>query len=1446
MPHRRRPVRTRNVRSRKLRGLTPTEAHARAQKAWRTKHARYHYGKGHRRFFAEDDSHVGRDPDAPGAKDFDVEGFSRYLGAYGRSIGDRELVRMAEEDTGQLQDIFQQKVVRRLYRQAQRVNPEEANKFLANVIARQLAEQRQAHPDVDPYIKGGKSTDTRIRTGVLGGAFGSGKADRGLQGLLTMTPKRGQDPGDHYEFIHGRLESLMGPNAKPHEVNELAKAITEHHILHAGQGRARENASRQAVLRLTSRVANVIQNREEEHSVRGQADRIIAGSTEHELRDLQGQWKWGHFNVLSNRYLDPERPTSAEDVESDIKVMLKRPFDPHSARGGTEGSTSAARERRQQLKTLQYIEPRTAIPTRVYEEGKAKTKMLPVPEVSDKEVKDLAAAIAKKPKRGTPEHRHVEEWLNSVKIRAMYRWNPDLWDDSSIQQTFDRYSTKPQGPTRDKPISAEEFYRASGHESSKDLSEFGYNPEGRGVERAAQKPVAAVRRFGQGLVAQQTFVREQQKRRAQGLRTGDIYIGFDEKGKPTTPDKARFGITANKHWEYLTRRTAPGQYYDNTFDVPDAEGHIIRPNAEYGGGKTEASMTTSYNPNLRYEPGSTKRHKIAYGDKKTKIPDSVSNVQLKRTFENTLNVSLGGKKILPELDNPATQSVEKEEIVPITGIKNIQERYITRSRLVEDSEGKRKTEHYKVRVRYADPRSHMMNARGEVDQIAIKLPEFSFKAPDSVQSKLQNSQHAKMRGLGTRKVHMGERLAFINVETADADTISNMSKYVLGPARAKEERLHRERTEQAVRMAEMGGLGTGRLPQSGSYEYTSKPKHVNIVDSEGNVSLHRDPGGQTKAFATNIDDPRQQARIYKIRANEERARGNENQASRYETLAKDLGAAGVAAAGFGFQRRARKVWVPEALNRSSRGLGTRIPRMGSWLQSHGLEYQLIDVKKGVIDPFEESVINTFRQWNHPLSSPAGRAIGIDVGSIQNIKGLHPQTKRALELREKRLKLDRMVTTHNFFEEVSAPGASRVKRVLAKRRDHLLRDQQYRSFMMDQSRAAHLEGLTHEIQAAFDERPMVRAALTIPLPGGSKGPVPFGLNILKEKSTFRDLRAHRRLHLESVRLQQAVNRAKQIAGADLPPGPVNPHHALVLYDPVFAAAQKEAMKKPGVSPWMYGLGGLALAGAGIYGYHRYKQRKEARAGEEPKKFLDRITPGPIRVKTPYIRHTGEWKVPRHALTNEIGVAGRGIPNQFAIGARQKTLWKGGPTDRGYEYEGVGGAGVRLGGSKVRGTKGKILLESNWTSRQRIRQKAPRPVIGGKQLPFEFEVGAKRDYTRKKKNPRALTAKDRENLVYAYGLLEHERRADPAYFRQQQEYKGVVDFFSHGISDKRFLDMMQDSEKTREIRRKRFDKRFGRQMRRIKEKHDVERTLGNAERSINYNAAFADGAQGAHIL
>lgn len=218
-----------------------------------------------------------------------------------------------------------------------------------------------------------------------------------------------------------------------------------------------------------------------------------------------------------------------------------------------------------------------------------------------------------------------------------------------------------------------------------------------------------------------------------------------------------------------------------------------------------------------------------------------------------------------------------------------------------------------------------------------------------------------------------------------------------------------------------------------------------------------------------------------------------------------------------------------------------------------------------------------------------------------------------------------------------------------------------------------------------------------------------------------------------------------------------------------------------------IGGAAIATAigAHYAYHKYQQSKLA--PEERISYVNKITPGPIKVPLPYVRATQHYTIPANTFTNEFNFTNRQMPTRFAVGLKNRTLWKGSPADRGYGKNaklgvfGVKGAGVKPQGSFASGLVHDPTIAFN--TRKTFRPPGKQVVVKGKKLPVRVEVSQAKKIKLSATNPNRLSQKDREDIIWA--------------FHGRSDEDKVKSFFAHGKQDK-ILDMWNDPELLDKIR------------------------------------------------
>lgn len=182
----------------------------------------------------------------------------------------------------------------------------------------------------------------------------------------------------------------------------------------------------------------------------------------------------------------------------------------------------------------------------------------------------------------------------------------------------------------------------------------------------------------------------------------------------------------------------------------------------------------------------------------------------------------------------------------------------------------------------------------------------------------------------------------------------------------------------------------------------------------------------------------------------------------------------------------------------------------------------------------------------------------------------------------------------------------------------------------------------------------------------------------------------------------------------------------------------------------GVAATAL-GAG-YLYHRHQERKKA--PEDRVAFYNKLLPPTFSTPPlPYARVSKETKVPTNALTEEIALAGKKFPSGIDAGFKRRKVVSRPPERDKESYTpnmSTGLTGVRLGGEK--GGKAQLIFANRSQKIHRLPGKERgrfKATIMGRELPISIGIGKREVVKLKTANPNALTARQRDDLVWAYG-------------------------------------------------------------------------------------------------
>lgn len=436
------------------------------------------------------------------------------------------------------------------------------------------------------------------------------------------------------------------------------------------------------------------------------------------------------------------------------------------------------------------------------------------------------------------------------------------------------------------------------------------------------------------------------------------------------------------------------------------------------------------------------------------------------------------------------------------------------------------------------------------------------------------------------------------------------------------------------------------------------------------------------------------------------------------------------------------------LNRTY-ALARKNTRINDLAEKYNADEVILDVDEAFLRPLGVKMNDAGFRVRHPSHDPSGKAFGLDWGRIRDREHwIQPEKREIRKLQKSRAEIERVARGKQTVRNATEKGG----RFRNWKAEPMMRYEGYKNW--DEFVGLRLEEADKILGSEVLHRPDSKT--------GRIKEIPVTPRMKFEAAYFKD-------HVKGLK------RAEDYLDRNVTPHTPSPRRASRYRHANFTPNEKTALIAGGV---------VATAVGSHYLYHRYQNSKLPE--EERQTYLNRITPGKITAKTPYVRSTAHYRIADRGLAHEFGVGNRRIPLAFGVGMQDKTLWKGKPSDRGYD------ANTALGITKVRSGKAgpgslrkSVAFDMDRPRGRTLRRGTHQIEVAGKRVPVKIEMGKRQKIELSRTNPNRLSKSDRENIVWAY--------------KGHPDEQAVKNFYSFGKRD-RIVDMFDDEAEIARVSRR----------------------------------------------
>lgn len=469
------------------------------------------------------------------------------------------------------------------------------------------------------------------------------------------------------------------------------------------------------------------------------------------------------------------------------------------------------------------------------------------------------------------------------------------------------------------------------------------------------------------------------------------------------------------------------------------------------------------------------------------------------------------------------------------------------------------------------------------------------------------------------------------------------------------------------------------------------------------------------------------------------------------------------------RRQVQEGYLPKAVNSVFAGAVGKSSRLAAMAEKYNWSDELLNVNEAYTRPLQEKMANFGYSARHPLSSPYGSSYGIDWGQfryrqkwINSDKMESRRLDRSLAMVERQKRaIDRVRSGREKGGITGRIADWRSEPVLRQREGFHDLAQRHRD-LVDEYRWGNKANQATQYDPLFGAQLRGRdgSALTV-----------HPSDATRDKAGYVSMRI-KSMMLEEEKRGAIGPRASRTKIAD----------RLAKVD--WAANAGNVGKNPVV------IGGAVLGAVAIGHYAYYKHQQKKLPESERVAYYNHILPKKFDVTVPHAHVTRVYKTGNSDLAQLTGFANRRIPVAAAFGTHQKEIALR-PMDHGMAPNARIFGGVRSG--KVKGGKltDSVIYENHKWNNRRYDHGTHDIYVGGKKLPGQFDFGnGWNKVERTSRNPNKLSQKDREDIVWAYAGTRDE--------------EAVRQFFRTAATHDKILDMFEDPDQVRNIRRKRGEK------------------------------------------
>lgn len=499
---------------------------------------------------------------------------------------------------------------------------------------------------------------------------------------------------------------------------------------------------------------------------------------------------------------------------------------------------------------------------------------------------------------------------------------------------------------------------------------------------------------------------------------------------------------------------------------------------------------------------------------------------------------------------------------------------------------------------------------------------------------------------------------------------------------------------------------------------------------------------------------------------------------------KELAGAAGAAGIYGIRRSIKKGHAPRAANKIVNKIGEKFPKIKEQFGESWNEQAFV-VDEAYARPAREWVNRKKKQFRHPFTSPEGSDFGVDWGRWKYREHWRLKSRGGIDKREllrmerNESATERVIDTFKHARQHRGDKGP-IGAIRNWRMEPMMGHPDYKHFNTPVWEGGHsFLSRRHELADAY---------LTVK-PG--------------EYTTFRDPITDKEVRVKVTKKMQekAISFKRRLAMAEmemghgqLPPRPPKPprNWSSLVPDP----------KKPTT----IAAGVVAAAAVAHYGRHKYVEHKKH--PNDRIAYYNKILPPAFEVPVVKVRQTAWYRTPDNAVLTEFGFNNRKVAVKAGVSLQKKRIalrpmdWEEhAPHPNAPIFGGIRSA-KRKGGNLGKSVQFEQEDIRTQLGRKRKRQNEYDILVKDKNV-GKITFGKREPIKRTATNPNKLTQSERDEIVWAHAGGPDEN--------------AIKAFYTHAGERDRIVDMLEDPDEVRRVRRQKGEKETQRHYRKFYTQH-----------------------------